>query len=194
MEPFDHALEGQLLQRSRRGAGSGWAAHAKSPSTPRSPHLRSAPAPALQDAITGGPRDKTALGKSFISVLSRQPERDPNEQHLSALRNHTLHRISGRFLSSPCVLLAYPSEFDGDKVFGAQASFSLQMNISTLFLIRQECASLPSPPPYPHPLPSKLPSSCKLERKPCRIFDRLREISSVFRGVTLCLELGLVGP
>jgi len=79
-------------------------------------------------------------------------------------------------------------------VFGAQAGFSLQMNISTLFLIRQECASLPSPPPYPHPLPSKLPSSCNLERKPRRIFDRLGEISSVLPGVTLCLELELAGP
>lgn len=89
---------------------------------------------------------------------------------------------------------AHPSELDGDKVFDAQASFSLQINISTLFLIRQECTSLPSPPPYPHPLPSKLPSSCNLERKPRHIFDRITEISSVFPGMTLCLELGLVGP
>lgn len=79
-------------------------------------------------------------------------------------------------------------------MFDAQASFSLQMNISTLFLIRQECTSLPSPPPYPHPLLSKLPSSCNLERKLRHIFDRLTEISSVFPGMTLCLELGLAGP
>lgn len=91
--------------------------------------------------------------------------------------SHTASDI-GQFLSSPCVFLAYPSQFDGDKVFGTGASFSLQMNLSTLFLIRQECASLPSPPPYPHPLPSKLPSLCNLDRKPCRILDRLKESGS----------------
>lgn len=118
-----------------------------------------------------------------------------NSIHPSALGNHTLHwMLDG---SSPLLSLGtptHPSEFDRDKMFDAQANFSLQMNISTLFLIRQECTSLPSPPPYPHPLPSKLPSSCNLERKPRHIFDQLTEISSVVPGVTLCLELGLVGP
>lgn len=126
----------------------------------------------------------------FCSVLGwlqlPRPHRAPG--------THTLHRISAQFLSSPCVFLTYPSEFDGDKVFGIWASFSLQMNISTLFLIRQECASLPSPPPYPHPLPSKLPSLCNLDRKPCRMFDQLRGISSAFPGVISWLQPGPVHP